>query len=200
MNKRRKPEDGPEPTIPVTPMLDMAFQLLAFFVMTYHPSDLEGQMQLALPSSEVKAAHKQENVDTSAAPEKDLTKAIPPEVIVIVETQNKGAISELKVRVDTGDTTIHTSGSNKQDLLASLAALEKQLKETKKALERRLKDQAEKPKEAGAKQLENITAIELQADGRLRWDYVTQVMDACRKAGFENVSLAPLKDSSQGSQ
>ena len=31
----------------VTPMLDMAFQLLAFFVMTYHPSALEGSYKIS---------------------------------------------------------------------------------------------------------------------------------------------------------
>src|SRR3954453_11888023 len=28
----------------ITPMLDMSFQLLAFFIMTYHPSALEGHI------------------------------------------------------------------------------------------------------------------------------------------------------------
>ncbi len=36
----------------VTPMLDMSFQILAFFIMTYHPSALEGQVTGSL------AAHK----------------------------------------------------------------------------------------------------------------------------------------------
>src|SRR5436190_24190460 len=31
----------------VTPMLDVAFQLLAFFVMTYHPSALEGSYKIS---------------------------------------------------------------------------------------------------------------------------------------------------------
>jgi hypothetical protein len=28
----------------ITPMLDMSFQILAFFIMTYHPSALEGHL------------------------------------------------------------------------------------------------------------------------------------------------------------
>jgi biopolymer transport protein ExbD len=35
----------------VAAMLDMAFQLLAFFILTYHPAPLEGFIALRLPSS-----------------------------------------------------------------------------------------------------------------------------------------------------
>ena len=42
-------DTGPE--LPITPMLDMAFQLLTFFIMTYRPSALEGHMDLTLPAA-----------------------------------------------------------------------------------------------------------------------------------------------------
>jgi biopolymer transport protein ExbD len=45
---RRKSDEGIEVEIPVTPMLDMAFQLLIFFIFTYHPSEMEGQMEMAM--------------------------------------------------------------------------------------------------------------------------------------------------------
>ncbi|MDB5350013.1 MAG: biopolymer transport protein [Planctomycetota bacterium] len=41
-----------EVDIPVTPMLDMAFQLLTFFILTYHPAPSEGQFGMnLLPAS-----------------------------------------------------------------------------------------------------------------------------------------------------
>ncbi len=41
----------------ITPMLDMAFQMFAFFIITYHPSQLEGQLLLNLPdAAQAKAA------------------------------------------------------------------------------------------------------------------------------------------------
>ena len=43
--KRRKTEDV---EIPITPMLDMAFQLLTFFILTYHPAPTEGQFSMNL--------------------------------------------------------------------------------------------------------------------------------------------------------
>lgn len=42
----RRQSDGPE--VPITPMLDMAFQLLTFFVLTYHPAPIEGQFSMSL--------------------------------------------------------------------------------------------------------------------------------------------------------
>lgn len=37
-----------EVDIPITPMLDMAFQLLTFFILTYHPAPQEGQFSMNL--------------------------------------------------------------------------------------------------------------------------------------------------------
>jgi biopolymer transport protein ExbD len=36
-------------TLNLAAMLDMAFQLLAFFIITYHPPDVEGDIRLRLP-------------------------------------------------------------------------------------------------------------------------------------------------------
>src|ERR1043166_8025317 len=48
MGMRTKYQDHSTPgvnlSLIVTPMLDMSFQILAFFIMTYHPSALEGHI------------------------------------------------------------------------------------------------------------------------------------------------------------
>jgi len=44
--KKAKKHDDVE--IPVTPMLDMAFQLLTFFILTYRPAPAEGQFGMNL--------------------------------------------------------------------------------------------------------------------------------------------------------
>ncbi|MDX2038776.1 MAG: biopolymer transporter ExbD [Isosphaeraceae bacterium] len=45
MSKKLRPS---EPEIPITPMLDMAFQLLTFFILTYRPAPTEGQFSMNL--------------------------------------------------------------------------------------------------------------------------------------------------------
>ncbi|MGC8643295.1 MAG: ExbD/TolR family protein [Isosphaeraceae bacterium] len=46
--KKPKRQKVDEPNVPIAPMLDMAFQLLTFFVLTYHPAPQEGQFVMTL--------------------------------------------------------------------------------------------------------------------------------------------------------
>jgi biopolymer transport protein ExbD len=48
VKERKKVRKADPPDVPVTPMLDMAFQLLTFFVLTYHPLPAEGQFLMNL--------------------------------------------------------------------------------------------------------------------------------------------------------
>lgn len=164
MTTRRKQEAGPEPNLPVTPMLDMAFQLLAFFVMTYHPSDLEGQMELSLPSEAITQAKNQEQVKTEAAPDKDQKLELPANVTVIVRTQrdnvNNGLISDLSLQDDAG---LHPVGNSLDNL----------------------RDELKKRSET----VENKENIKIQADAKLKWEEVINVMDVCHQVGFKNVSF-----------
>jgi biopolymer transport protein ExbD len=50
--RKRQQTDHVEPDLPITPMLDMSFQLLAFFIMTFKPAPTEGQIALTLPKEE----------------------------------------------------------------------------------------------------------------------------------------------------
>src|SRR3954471_9491417 len=49
-HRKRQASDYVEPDLPITPMLDMSFQLLAFFIMTFQPTKTEGQIAVALPA------------------------------------------------------------------------------------------------------------------------------------------------------
>lgn len=168
MNTRHKAEAGPEPVLPVTPMLDMAFQLLAFFIFTYHPSDLEGQMQLALPANDAKAAHKPEDVKPDSSADKDPTLEVESDLTVIVKTANDpanvGDISSMTVEDRAGPTPVD-----------NLEALKVYLTKVKA-------NPDSKP------------AIKVQGDSRLKWSRMVEVMDVCRRAGFESISFAPPPD------
>jgi biopolymer transport protein ExbD len=47
--RRRRRHTGDEVELNLAAMLDMAFQLLAFFILTFRPSPIEGQLSLRLP-------------------------------------------------------------------------------------------------------------------------------------------------------
>ena len=48
MSERKNIQKSEGPDVPITPMLDMAFQLLTFFVLTYKPAPSEGQFVMSL--------------------------------------------------------------------------------------------------------------------------------------------------------
>jgi biopolymer transport protein ExbD len=165
MTTRRKTEAGPEPNLPVTPMLDMAFQLLAFFVMTYHPSDLEGQMELSLPSENISKAESPDKVKMDAEVDKDKPIELPTNVTVIVRTQrdnvNNGLISGIQVQDDAGAHPVDTLEKLAEELKARHATVE------------------------------NKENIKLQGDAKLKWAEIIKVMDVCQQAGFKNISFVP---------
>jgi biopolymer transport protein ExbD len=165
MTTRRKTEAGPEPTLPVTPMLDMAFQLLAFFVMTYHPSDLEGQMELSLPSEAISQAKDKEDIKQDAQVDKEQDLKLSANLTVIVRTQrdniNNGLISGISLQDDAGTGAVDTLDKLREELKSRRATVE------------------------------NKENIKIQADGKLKWEEVINVMDVCQQAGFKNVSFVP---------
>ncbi len=167
--RHHKQQDASKVILPITPMLDMSFQLLFFFIFNFNPADLEGAVEMALPSEKDKAAHKKEDVDPRARAEKDPTPEFPSDLTVKVRTQmdgkNDGEISALSVRNLEG----------KEDSVEGLAGLKKYLAE----------------KRAG---LTNKEAIKLQGDGKLKVRSIIKVMDTCRDAGFANISFVPPED------
>jgi biopolymer transport protein ExbD len=50
--RRRAPNRPTDPELPITPMLDMSFQLMAFFILTFRPAPSEAQLALTLPKED----------------------------------------------------------------------------------------------------------------------------------------------------
>src|SRR4051794_14647348 len=98
-----------KPTVPITPMLDLTFQLLFFFITLFDPSAggkrmIEGQMDMALPATkkDKKVAANPNNIDPKKESEKDDPELdIPTDLTVVVRTQmdgsNNGGISDLAI-------------------------------------------------------------------------------------------------------
>jgi biopolymer transport protein ExbD len=79
------------PDLPVTPMLDVSFQLLAFFVLTFRPAPAEAQLPVPYP----KEGHG------------DLTVPFPDEetpatLVVTVEAGPGGIVGNMTIREETG--------------------------------------------------------------------------------------------------
>lgn len=152
-----------EVELPVTPMLDMTFQLLIFFILTFRPQAMEGQVSFSLPSPGEFKTHDVRPIEPPA-PEVEL----PPDLTVVVKTVrdgvNDGAISQLLVRSRTGEQAV-----------ANLQGLGQHLRQL------------------NPDRVEEQAAIQISADGTLKYACLMEVMDVCRKAGFR-VGFAPPAD------
>lgn len=167
MSRRRKGEAGPEVDLPVTPMLDMAFQLLTFFIFTYHPSAMEGQMELTLPGGGEAKAKDMKDVDPNSVSDPDIDSNT--QVTVKVHTQKSDDAGAIVFPLDIEGLTKHQAHTIK-DLEAYLTKL----------------------KEDSA--LTNKDSIKIEGDTKLKWACVVEVMDACKRAGFSNVGFSPPPD------
>lgn len=89
-----RPGDAAEvrPDLPVTPMLDVSFQLLAFFVLTFRPTPAETQFTVHAPK------------EGSAAPVVPFVpdEDTPATLVVTVEAGPGGTIGPMTIREETG--------------------------------------------------------------------------------------------------
>jgi biopolymer transport protein ExbD len=80
-------------------MLDMAFQLLAFFILTFHPSPIEGQLSLHLPPAAPMTNVATDKVDTAQASDAGATTAKTLDISVFAGP--KGDVSRVQVGLKT---------------------------------------------------------------------------------------------------
>lgn len=94
MARRRRGAGVPatEPELPITPMLDMSFQLMAFFLLTFHPMPLEAQLPLSLP--------KEDGSESQVAPSVEPTE--DEELVIQVYASDNGGIADITAAPKTG--------------------------------------------------------------------------------------------------
>ena len=169
----------------ITPMLDMSFQILAFFIMTYHPAALEGQIPGSMTPPEnpaVKGKNTAPAPDPLSIPEDKLNAELDNVVTVQIKavldeeeakrTQRKvGTPSQVFIRgtIDTAPDLL--PGSDKKEFDDSL-----------KDLDARLKQMAGK----GSK-----SDLKIAGDANLKIQYMLQVYDVAKKAGYDKIHFVP---------
>jgi biopolymer transport protein ExbD len=156
--RKRKVESPPvDVTLPITPMLDMSFQLLSFFILTFHPMPVEGQLSVNLPK--VDAADKAEVDPSTLEDQKD-------EYTVTVIANSTGEIANLGLKGPAADL------GNIKNLAELLDQLKKIAKSTQKGA-------------AGI-------AVTIEASPDLLYARLIELMDLCKRAGYESVNLMPI--------
>ncbi len=115
--KHKNVTEDVQPDLPITPMLDMSFQLMAFFIFTFRPAPTEGQIAMSLP--------KMEGGESDSIPNPDDDK--PVSFIVTVDGGASGTIENMTIREKDGPTAGDPIG-------ASIDRYQAELKKRKGAL------------------------------------------------------------------
>jgi biopolymer transport protein ExbD len=110
-HKEKKRKQQEDVDIPITPMLDMAFQLLTFFILTYHPMPTEGQFAMnllpAAPATDFRAQSEAE-----AAPANESLPAALRTLPTVLRAGDSGALG----RVTIGEQEVQGMAALKREL------------------------------------------------------------------------------------
>jgi len=163
-HRKRQGTDFVEPDLPITPMLDMSFQLLAFFIMTFQPSPTEGQIALTLP--------KEEGGPSATSIPSPVDENKPRHYIVRVAAADNGTIEQMTLveegAADQSGTKLGAGDSGVKNYHTELSRLWKQLEAEKKT-----------------------GKLTLEIGDKLIQDYVVQLVDQGIRAGFNDISPVP---------
>jgi biopolymer transport protein ExbD len=122
--RKRQGTDFVDPDLPITPMLDMSFQLLAFFIMTFKPAPTEGQIALTLP--------KEEGGPTSNAIPSPTDDNKPKHYIIRVTATDTGTIAGITISEEGSVNQARDLGPTVTTYRDELVSLSKQLERDKK--------------------------------------------------------------------
>jgi biopolymer transport protein ExbD len=162
MHRRgRQQTPATEPDLPITPMLDMSFQLMAFFILTFRPVPTEGQLALTLP-----------NLGDSNTPADIKPLDEKPDAYVVTVSPTGGVPSDITLLKD-GET-------EGQSFKMSPAQQSKAMDDLYAALAKIVKEQksAKRP----------VPTLDIQFGDEVRYQYVIRMLDDAKLAGFEKIS------------
>jgi len=180
-SQRRRPEKGTEITLPITPMLDMSFQLLFFFISTFKlPTDPEGTLDLSMPSQATPMANDMALIDPSKSSADDKPNLKSYILIKVENPKSEAALDE-----DVGDVTPSYKGKNE-----TMSVAWSKGKYDMKELTDKLQSYIDEAKGTD----DTITGVKIQGASALKFKAVVRVMDACRKAGLKDISFEMPSD------
>jgi len=184
MQKHRREETPSEVSLPITPMLDMAFQLMFFFIATFNPiAASEGEVDLSLPSKSASVAQDQKKVDLKDPTHKEEIDDKAELTISLrgyQDARNKGLVSAVTVKTTAGEEAITGTPDEREKKLREklLAALPSE------------DEKAENKKGA---------TVRIEAESDVRWSEVMRFVDIARKPspkdrrGFQVSFAKPLQ-------
>jgi biopolymer transport protein ExbD len=162
---RHPDEHVPEIVLPITPMLDMTFQLLFFFIVTFNPSKEVSRPPQLLAEEQSKQAVDPKNINPLTKP--DDRRILPKSTFTLaVERRDAGDDKTLLVSLSTGGNETFNLETEKgtQDCIDRLTQL--------------FEKSGDSP------------SLTLETKGETKWKDMVQARDACLEAGFRDIRFA----------
>lgn len=171
---RRKGGGFVEPDLPITPMLDMSFQLLAYFLMTFNPTPTEGHLDVILPAQPGK---------TNSIKEPDPFSEQQEEMMVRVEADEKGDIAGVYITMSKNAAEESLPGKGREARTNLF-----------KDLQRRLANLRADNAKLAVPAPFVPPKIKLELADNLSFKLVVAIMDECGRAGFPAVAPTMKED------
>jgi len=184
MARHKKTDPGTEVMIPIVPMLDLSFQILFFFVITFDMGQQEGYMAMNLPATGEAKAKDQSQVDQSKLSDTELD--IPSDFVVVARSYD--ANFTLTVRDAEKPTEI---GALKDLDKMTPGEQQKAFDELFNKLADTLKAKVEEKKKDNPNAANNV---KIEANSGMKYSHLVSVMDACVRSGYSQVGFAPPPD------
>ncbi len=182
----------------ITPMLDMSFQLLAFFVMIYQVPAFEGHIDGKLLPPEKVAVKGPPSTKPKDNPlSGDVDPSVKDAVLLVVKSYDPAR--EAGKNPDARE----QAGKNKEGMPLTIFVKTPEATDTKEIAGEA--DSIERGWEKMFASLKDIqktlaplgkgkTVIKLMPDGGLKHRYVVKAWDICKAAGFDSVGFVPPPD------
>lgn len=168
----------PEPAIPITPMLDMTFQLLFFFIMTFRPPvGEESEIPFSLPPLDEKQASAQAK---EPPPLGDTPPRFEANLTLALLSNSDGDLRRVDIK---GPGAVDSLVIPEEDLRNHAKVVELIRRELIPKL--RLPFVAHFGEDKIAARGREGIQIKLQSSSNIKWEMVVQVIDGCRAAATQ---------------
>ena len=163
----------PDPAIPITPMLDMTFQLLFFFIMTFRPpAGEETEIPFSLPPMDDKQASVQSK---DPPPFVDQPPKFEANLTLVLLANGDGDLRKLELTGGGFSETIEIPESDIRSPEKVVALVRVELKR-----KLRLPFLAHFGENIAQARNRDVINIRLQAVSGVKWEMVSSVIDSCR--------------------
>lgn len=168
MARRRGGGSGEEVEGGMTSMLDLIFNILAYFVVTFNPPKPEKNFDVALPPVKIEKNDAQSSSEEAALPDED--EELMEEVRITLNAGPNGSLARISVQG--------------KEVAGGIPALARQLQVVTSAM---------KVGDGG----ESVEAAQIVASPKLKYAYVVQAVDACYKVNIKKIGFSEAPGGAQ---